>query len=99
MKKYDIVLIERQCSLELSALGIFQLLMEGTAIPLDIQSTEVESCAIGFITEKSANLIDYNFKKLSCFIDRILNDMNNESSSNEYTYSENGIDFKIFLTR
>ena len=98
-KKYDAVLVERQCSIEVKALAMLPDFIDGDVILLDIEATEVESCAMGAIKEEVAEKLDYDLTGLKNYVVGILNDMANETPTHEYIYHENGTDVHILLTR
>ena len=95
-KTYDIVLLERPLDTGLSKTeisAIFDLLPNDTAIPLEFQAEY--STAMGAIDTETAEALDYNYDALSEFIVTILNDMDNENSTNEYDFEGRS----IYLTR
>ena len=60
-------------------------------LPLEIEGN---SCiAIGFILEKAADHLNFDYKNLFSFVREILNDVNKETPNNEYIFD--GLD--IFL--
>lgn len=101
--KFDVILLERPCFLNTSDLlklaDYAHIFMPKDILPLDIQATEVESCAMGFISNHMAYDMDYIYEPLEDFIANILNDMDNESENNVYTYTINNKTYKILLTR
>lgn len=99
MKKYDIVLIERPVTLTFEDFISLSHFIHTDVILLDIQSSIVESCAMGVITAEAAELLNYQYDNLKEFIDNILSDMNNETADNTYYYKENNQVFTMLLTR
>lgn len=98
--KFDIVLLERPIDEGLTraeTMTMFDFLKEDDVFPLEIMANAVESSAIGFITNKTAEQLDYDYAKsgLNKFIADIMDDMTNETAT--HTYEFNGLN--IFLTR
>lgn len=101
--KFDVVLCEKpgEAGLQLNeVLEMFKALRGcGQAVeayPIELQATEVESSAMGFITTYAADKLEYIYgdgSGLHSFIASILNDMRNEQQNGEYTY--NGLRIKI----
>ena len=65
--------------------------------PIELEAREHESVAMGFITPKAAEILDYDYESsgLHGFIASILDDMSQETA--DKTYQFKGID--IYLTR
>lgn len=99
----DIVLLERETSMSTKDLiDLAHFVHENircTIIPLDICAHNVESCAIGFISEAAALHLGYEFEPLESFVINILDDMDNESEDGRYVFECNGYTFNILLTR
>lgn len=99
MKKYDVVLVERPCSIDVNDLALFPSFIDGNVQLLDIMSTEVESCAMGVIRADVAEMLDYDYSGLSKFVCDIMNDMKKETDTGEYLYVEKEISMQVLLTR
>lgn len=97
--KFDIVLIERPVALAVEEMQTILSYFDGNVLPIDLASTQVESCAMGLISEEAAEQLNYEFTQLNQFVDSILSDMNLESADNTYQYYENGQPFQLLLTR
>lgn len=100
MQKYDVVLLEVQGETGLKRSEIMSLLdkINGDEVyPLEILSDVVESCALGFITPKAANTLDFDYAEsgLTDFIKSIIDDINNETKNCEYSFKE----LTIFMSR
>lgn len=78
-------------------IDLFDMLDNAEAYPIELEATEHECSAMGFITPEVAELFDYNYEKsgLHDFVANILDDMENESDDCEYEFR--GI--KIWLSR
>ena len=91
-EKYGIEGISRNDVIEL-----FDMLDDAEAFPIELPAYAQESSAMGFITPKAAELIDYDYKTsgLQDYIASILDDMDRESDTCEYEFK--GI--KIWMSR
>ena len=78
-------------------IDLFDMLDENEAYPIELSAYAQESSAMGFITSKAANLIDYDYEGsgLHNYIASILDNMENENETFEYEFK--GI--KIWLSR
>ena len=76
---------------------MFNMLDENTAYPIELSAYAQESSAMGFITPKAAELIeyDYEYSGLHNFIALILDDSCREKENCEYEFK--GI--KIWMSR
>lgn len=97
---YGLVLIEKCCTDGLTkaeVMDIFDMLDSNEAYPVELSAYAQESSAMGFITPKAAELIDYDYEYsgLHNYIALILDDVNREEDSCEYEFK--GI--KIWLSR
>lgn len=103
---YDIALIEKPGVNGLNRDNISLLyglttrtFSDGTdeVFPIELEAREHESSAMGFITPKAAEKLDYDYEHsgLHDFIASILDDMNNEVDDNHYIFK--GLD--IYLSR
>lgn len=99
MEQYDILLMERPVSLSAEDLMALAQQASEDVILLDIEAKQAESCAAGFITEKAADVLDYDFDQLKDFVASILDDMELESEDGVYQYKEKGKVFRMLLTR
>ena len=100
MQKYDVVLLEVYGETGLKREEVIKLLdkINGDEFyPLEIMANHVESCALGFITPKAANELDFDYAEsgFAKFIQDIMDDMQNESDSKEYKFGK----LNILLTR
>lgn len=72
LKRFDLVLKEKPLDSGLTVLDIREMVCRidtsQTLFPLDIQSEESSSSAIGFITDSAFERIDYDEKKLADFL-------------------------------
>lgn len=98
--KYGIVLKEKPFLEGLSredVIGLFDILDDTQAYPIELEAKRCESSAMGFISPEVADYFeyDYNTSGLRDFIATILEDMNNESDTFEYEFK--GI--KIWMSR
>lgn len=71
------------------------LIGEDEVYPIEIEASEVESSAMGFITAEAADSLEYDYTELSKHIASIMDDMNNETKDGRYKIL--GID--VYLTR
>lgn len=97
---YDIVLKEKRLINGLSkteVIALFDKLDAHEAYPIEIYAKTQESSAMGFISQKGAEKIDYDYKEsgLQDFIAAILDDMRKESENCEYEFRN----MKIWLSR
>lgn len=78
-------------------IDLFDMLDRNEAYPIELSAHAQESSAMGFITSKAANLIDYDYEGsgLHNYIASILDNMENENEICEYEFK--GI--KIWLSR
>lgn len=83
---YDVVLMERPLDDGLTKIEITELLekINGSVIPLDIVGDY--SAAMGFITFDAADLLNYDFDKISEYVKSIINDMKKESEDCTYKF-------------
>ena len=98
--KYDVVLLEKEFTSGLNIHEVISLMNKincGEVYPVEFESKYHESSAMGFISPKAAEQLDYDYDAcgLHDFIALILDDMNNESANNEYSFK--GI--SIYLSR
>lgn len=95
---FDVVLIEKYgiegLTLE-DVTTIYAKLNQSEAYPMEIPNHIGESSAMGFITAKASEKIDYIHDNLYQFVGQILGDMELESEDN--TYEHQGL--SIYLTR
>lgn len=99
-KKYGIALKEKEFVSGLNESEVMELLskLDGNEVfPIELEAREQECSAMGFITTKAANVLDYNYESsgLHDFIALILDDVNKETTSCEYKFA--GVD--IWLSR
>ena len=99
--RFGIVLIERPGCAGLT-LGdmkfIYNRLEADEGFPIEISDVNGNSTAMGIISPRAAEILDYEYdqnSQLGQYIANILDDMGNESPNGEYMF--NGID--ILLTR
>lgn len=92
---FDIVLVERPHDDGLTKIEIAELLEKtsGSVIPLDIVGDY--SSAMGFITLDAADQLNYDFDKVSEYVNSIINDMEKESEDCVYKFDT----LAIWLTR
>lgn len=91
-EKYGIECISRNDVIEL-----FDMLDDAETFPIELPAYAQESSAMGFITTKAAELIDYDYKNsgLQDYIAFILDDMDSESDTCEYEFKS----IKIWMSR
>lgn len=65
---------------------LFDLLKQTECYPMEVDSINGTSVAMGFITPDAANRLSYSYGGLNDFIRYILNDINNESKDGFYKY-------------
>ena len=99
-KMYGLVLREKYGIEGISRNDVIDLfdMLDGTeAYPIELYSNEQEGYAMGFITPKAADLVDYDYENsgLREYIASILDDMEQESKTCEYEFK--GI--KIWMSR
>ena len=78
-------------------IDLFDMLDSNECYPIELSAYAQESTAMGFISSKAAELIDYDYESsgLHSYIASILDDMNKENENNEYEFK----DIKIWLSR
>lgn len=102
-KKYSIALKEKPLDSGLTraeVCDLFDMLNDTEGFPLDFEGSG--SVAMGFISAKDAEAIDYDFKALSDLeemIEEILSDMDNENPDCEYTFRSGDNELSIWLSR
>ena len=90
MKKYDIALIESDGCLTKDSYNALADMVGGERmIPIEIEATHVECSAMGFISEKAADQLDFDYDGLRRYLGRIMDDINLENP--EYTYEYEGL--------
>ena len=99
-KEFDITLREVQGVNGLTrndVIDLFDMLNNEMVYPIELEAREHESVAMGFISPKAAESLDYDYEKsgLHDFIASILDDMNNEFDTCEYQFKNT----KIWLSR
>lgn len=97
---YGLVLKEKACTDGLSrneVMDLYDMLDESAAYPIELSAYTQESTAMGFITTKAAEKVDYDYEAsgLHEYIASILDDMDREHKTCEYECK--GI--KIWLNR
>ena len=96
--KYDVVLMEKPGVDGLTKeeiIDLFGFLNGKYVYPVEIEATKVESVAMGFITTRAANELNYIYNDLNSFVANILNDMNNETQDGVYELPNYGLTIKI----
>lgn len=102
-KEYSIALKEKPLDSGLTraeVCDLFDMLNDTEGFPLDFEG--VNSVAMGFISAKDAETINYDFKALSGLekmIEEILSDMDKEDPDCEYTFRSEDIELSIWLSR
>lgn len=99
-KKFDIVLLEKsvhECGglSKKEVMKLYDLLKSETGFPLELENLGSESTAIGFITMKAGDKLDWRYESLNKFVGRILSDMSLEHD--DHIYKHKGL--KIWLSR
>ena len=99
-KRYEIVLMEKEAIDGLdkySIINLFNMLSSKDAYPIELEAKEHECSAMGFISVKAAESLNYDYESsgLHDYIASILDDMNNESLNCEYKFKE----ISIYLSR
>ena len=100
-QKYDMVLIEKEGTQGLTkedVIYLFDKLNHNAVYPIEIYNKGGgESSAMGFITNKAAETIDYDYETsgLNDYIGTILGDMDLESPDQTYIFKN----IHIYLTR
>ena len=90
--KFDIAILEKPDVDGLNKsemLALYGLLAEDEAYPIEISAKNVNSTAMGFITARAAETLQYmygNDSGLGDFIASILDDMNLETENHVYSY-------------
>lgn len=97
---YGLVLKEKACTDGLEkneVIDLFDMLAGNSAYPIELSAYTQESAAMGFITPKAAEQVDYDYEAsgLHSYIATILDDMDRECENSEYEFK--GI--KIWLSR
>ena len=97
---YGLVLREKYGTEGISkndVIDLFDMLDDTEAYPIELSAYAQESSAMGFITPKAAEMVNYDYEGsgLRNFIASILDDMCAENENCEYEF--NGI--KIWLSR
>lgn len=104
---YDIALIEKEGTNGLNFNEITLLYdfvssvhtnRETEVYPLEIEAKEHESTAMGFITAKAANILDYDYKNsgFADFIASILDDMELEDKLAIDTYTIGAVTYRVY---
>lgn len=98
--EYGIVLREKPGNEGLTrndVIDLFDMLGDKEAYPIEIEAREHESSAMGFISPRAAEQLKYDYKEsgLTGFVEKIIDDMENESEN--CTYEFRGI--KVWLSR
>lgn len=88
---YEIILKEKQRTDGLKPQEIMEmmpLLGDAEVYPIEIEAKTQESVAMGFISQKAADILDFDYDNsgLKDFIALILDDVNNESDNCEYEF-------------
>jgi hypothetical protein len=97
---YGVALLERplDCGITSSeATMLFNKLHGTEAIPIEFQAEF--SSAMGWINLTDAEILKYDYAGLNEFIVRILENVDNEKISHEYTYDDGRNEIEIFLSR
>ena len=90
MKKYDIALIESDgCLTKDSYNALADMISGERMIPIEIEAAHAECSAMGFISEKAADQLDFDYDGLRKYLGRIMDDINLENR--EYTYKYEGL--------
>lgn len=94
--KYDVVLVEKELTegiKEGDILSMLSLMKEQEFIQIEVESDH--SCAMGFIGLQTAESINYDLVKLKEFLSGILNDMDQETETNDYIFEN----MNVYMTR
>ncbi len=90
MKKYDIALIESDGCLTKDSYNALADMVDGERmIPIEIEAAHAECSAMGFISEKAADQLDFDYDGLRKYLGSIMDDINLENP--EYTYEYEGL--------
>jgi len=97
---YGLVLREKYGTDGITKADVIDLfdMLDGTeAYPIELSAYIQESSAMGFITPKAAELIDYDYdgSGLHCYIASILDDLDRENENCVYEFNR----IKIWLSR
>lgn len=85
--EFDIALLEKPGTEGLTrtnAMDLFDMLKQTEGYPIEIMNPEGESSAMGFITPRAAESLDYDYTEVSKEIGNILADMNLENDTGVY---------------
>ena len=104
--QYDIVLLEKPGEAGLSreeVISMMNLISKGRldteVYPIEIEASEVESCAMGFITQQAAEAMTFDYTEISKFISLLMNDMVNEGKymSKDMSYMDGEDSYKVYM--
>ena len=77
------------------ASDLFDMLSGPEGIPIDISGQN--ACAMGFVNQTDADLIDFDFQPLKDAVMEILNNKNNESRTGFYVMRTKRVDLDIYI--
>lgn len=86
---YEVVLIEKPeiCGINKhEMMSLFDMLVSEDAYPLEFEAREHESAAMGLISPKAAERLNYDYAMLEGMIADVLDDMELENESCEYDF-------------
>lgn len=97
-KKYDVALVEKPGVSGLAKdeiLGLLEAMGSKEVYPVEFFAKEHESSAMGFVDASSMNSIDYDYdgSGLSAFVADILDDVEKETPTGEYSFK--GLSIRI----
>lgn len=87
MHEFDIALYETDWALKKQSYAeLLAMVGDSEVLPIEIEAGYVECSAMGFISYKAAEKLDFDYTGLNKYISEILDDLEKENDQHLYTY-------------
>ncbi len=85
--KYDVVVLQTENGLNVNSFKALLDMVDGEEIiPIDLEAHNVECTAIGVISTKAAEKLEYDYEALRDYLSMIMEDVEKESPDNQYSF-------------
>ena len=85
---YDIAVYQTDCGLsKASYIELLNMVDSDNVLPLDLDASDTEAFAIGFISTEAADALNYDYDGLQTYLSMIMGDISKENDNCEYSYN------------
>ena len=85
---YDIAVYQTDYGLsKASYMELLNMVSDDNVLPLDLEASDTEVFAIGFISTEAAETLDYDYDGLQTYLSEIMDDISKENDNCEYSYN------------